>query len=105
MYFNNNVYNFHFQFGYKQQGKAAEEALNVFYYLTYEGAVNFDALPEEMRASTISQIKNFGQTPTQLFKKPHPKRQPITLPSSVYTHAEHLTPTIVRGNSFSCLLK
>lgn len=26
-------------FGYKQTGKAAEEALNVFYYLTYEGTV------------------------------------------------------------------
>ena len=29
-------------FGYKQQGKAAEEALNVYYYLTYEGAVDID---------------------------------------------------------------
>lgn len=26
-------------FGYKQQGPAAEEALNVFYYCTYEGGL------------------------------------------------------------------
>ena len=33
-------------FGYKQQGPAAEEALNVFYYCTYEGAVDLDAISE-----------------------------------------------------------
>ena len=36
-------------FGYKQRGKAAEEALNVYYYLTYEGAVEIDALEPAMR--------------------------------------------------------
>ena len=30
-------------FGYKQRGPAAVEALNVFYYLTYEGAVDLGA--------------------------------------------------------------
>ncbi len=29
-------------FGYKQRGRAAEAAANVFYYLTYEGAVELD---------------------------------------------------------------
>ena len=28
-------------FGYKQQGPAAVEALNVFYYCTYEGSTEF----------------------------------------------------------------
>lgn len=28
-------------FGYKQQGPAAEEALNVFYYCTYEGGLKW----------------------------------------------------------------
>lgn len=28
-------------FGYKQQGPAAEEALNVFYYCTYEGGLRW----------------------------------------------------------------
>ncbi|EFA78057.1 BEACH domain-containing protein [Heterostelium album PN500] len=68
-------------FGYRQQGKAAEDALNVFYYLTYEGAVNIDLIEDPIeKAATIAQINNFGQTPKQLFDKPHPKRQSI-LPS------------------------
>jgi hypothetical protein len=33
-------------FGYKQRGKAAEEAANVFYYLTYEGAVDLDEIDD-----------------------------------------------------------
>ncbi|XP_076450797.1 neurobeachin-like protein 1 [Babylonia areolata] len=62
-------------FGYKQKGPAAAEALNVFYYVTYEGAVDLDAIqdPRE-RASLEGMINNFGQTPTQLLKEPHPKR-------------------------------
>jgi hypothetical protein len=27
-------------------GKAAEDAINVFYYLTYEGTVALDAIPD-----------------------------------------------------------
>ncbi|EDV26958.1 uncharacterized protein TRIADDRAFT_22959 [Trichoplax adhaerens] len=62
-------------FGYKQKGKAAVEALNVFYYCTYEGAVDIDAIDDiTHRNATIGMIKNFGQTPTQLLKEPHPKR-------------------------------
>eukprot|EP00002_Diphylleia_rotans_P023924 TRINITY_DN4715_c0_g1_i2.p1 TRINITY_DN4715_c0_g1~~TRINITY_DN4715_c0_g1_i2.p1 ORF type:complete len:2872 (-),score=521.03 TRINITY_DN4715_c0_g1_i2:1126-9741(-) len=62
-------------FGYKQQGKAAEEAYNVFYYLTYENAVDMDSIDDPMRRDAIeSQIKNFGQTPRQIIKKPHPQR-------------------------------
>eukprot|EP00339_Tiarina_fusa_P026282 CAMPEP_0117073598 /NCGR_PEP_ID=MMETSP0472-20121206/51827_1 /TAXON_ID=693140 ORGANISM="Tiarina fusus, Strain LIS" /NCGR_SAMPLE_ID=MMETSP0472 /ASSEMBLY_ACC=CAM_ASM_000603 /LENGTH=570 /DNA_ID=CAMNT_0004798225 /DNA_START=1985 /DNA_END=3699 /DNA_ORIENTATION=+ len=67
-------------FGYKQQGNAAEEALNVFYFLTYEGSVDIDAIDDPIeKDSVIAQINNFGQTPKQLFKKPHPQRQ-ITSP-------------------------
>ena len=62
-------------FGYKQRGKPAEDSLNVFYYLTYEGAVDLDSIKDEaQRRATESQIDNFGQTPSQLLKKPHPKR-------------------------------
>lgn len=35
-------------FGYKQQGPEATRALNVFYYLTYEGAVNLNAIGDPM---------------------------------------------------------
>ena len=63
-------------FGYKQRGLEAEKALNLFVHLTYDGAVDIDAISDPiLKASTISQINNFGQTPSQLFTKPHPKRQ------------------------------
>jgi hypothetical protein len=31
-------------FGFKQKGKEAEDNLNLFYYLTYENAVNLDKI-------------------------------------------------------------
>ncbi|GBG27020.1 Guanine nucleotide-binding protein subunit beta-1 [Hondaea fermentalgiana] len=62
-------------FGCKQQGQAAIEADNLFYYLTYEGAVDLDKVqdPDE-RKSYEAQIYEFGQTPKQLFSEPHPTR-------------------------------
>ena len=36
-------------FGVKQQGRAAQEAYNVFYYLTYEGAVDLDEIEDPMQ--------------------------------------------------------
>ena len=65
-------------FGYKQQGEEAAKSLNVFHYLSYEGAVDMDKITDPVeKQSTISIIHNFGQTPKQLLKKPHPKRSPI----------------------------
>uniref|UniRef100_A0A8C2BMB0 Neurobeachin n=1 Tax=Cyprinus carpio TaxID=7962 RepID=A0A8C2BMB0_CYPCA len=74
-------------FGYKQQGPEAVRALNVFYYLTYEGAVNLSSISDPMirevsvfRSLTQtlpaveSQIRGFGQTPCQLLIEPHPPR-------------------------------
>ncbi|KAK8486708.1 hypothetical protein V6N11_069070 [Hibiscus sabdariffa] len=62
-------------FGYKQRGKAAEQAVNVFYHYTYEGNVDIDAITDPlMKASILAQINHFGQTPKQLFQKPHVKR-------------------------------
>ena len=63
-------------FGVKQKGKAAVKAQNVFYYLTYEDVVDVDAIDDELeRQATIDQINNFGSTPHQLFKHPHPQRR------------------------------
>ncbi|XP_034087270.1 lipopolysaccharide-responsive and beige-like anchor protein isoform X3 [Gymnodraco acuticeps] len=62
-------------FGYKQQGPEATRALNVFYYLTYEGAVNLSSITDPMlREAVESQIRSFGQTPCQLLIEPHPPR-------------------------------
>ncbi|CAJ1052502.1 lipopolysaccharide-responsive and beige-like anchor protein isoform X1 [Xyrichtys novacula] len=62
-------------FGYKQQGPEAIRALNVYYYLTYEGAVNLSSINDPMlREAVESQIRSFGQTPCQLLIEPHPPR-------------------------------
>ncbi|KAG9149666.1 hypothetical protein Leryth_017584 [Lithospermum erythrorhizon] len=62
-------------FGYKQRGKPAVEAANIFYYLTYEGAVDLETMEDELQRSAIEdQIANFGQTPIQIFRKKHPRR-------------------------------
>ncbi|KAK7166378.1 hypothetical protein R3I93_006216 [Phoxinus phoxinus] len=62
-------------FGYKQQGPEAIRALNVFYYLTYEGAVNLSSISDPMlREAVESQIRSFGQTPCQLLIEPHMPR-------------------------------
>jgi len=62
-------------FGYKQRGADAVKANNVFHPYTYEGEVDIDKIedPTERRA-ILSQIDEFGQTPLQLFTKPHPRR-------------------------------
>lgn len=53
------------------------QAANVFYYLTYEGAVDLDTMDDELQRSAIEdQIANFGQTPIQIFRKKHPRRGP-----------------------------
>ncbi|XP_076009798.1 neurobeachin-like protein 2 isoform X2 [Genypterus blacodes] len=62
-------------FGCKQRGEEAVEALNVFYYCTYEGAVDLDAIANETERKALEGIiSNFGQTPCQLLKEPHPTR-------------------------------
>ncbi|XP_066592633.1 neurobeachin isoform X4 [Prorops nasuta] len=62
-------------FGYKQKGPEAFRATNVFYYLTYEGSVELDQIVDPvMREAIENQIKNFGQTPSQLLMEPHPPR-------------------------------
>ncbi|KAL5564236.1 hypothetical protein UlMin_027400 [Ulmus minor] len=65
-------------FGYKQRGKEAILANNVFFYITYEGTVDIDKIldPVQQRA-TQDQIAYFGQTPSQLLTVPHMKRMPL----------------------------
>ncbi|XP_034937724.1 neurobeachin isoform X3 [Chelonus insularis] len=62
-------------FGYKQRGPEAVRATNVFYYLTYEGSVDLDTITDPVMKEAIeNQIRNFGQTPSQLLMEPHPPR-------------------------------
>ncbi|GLU00510.1 hypothetical protein SLE2022_178740 [Rubroshorea leprosula] len=65
-------------FGYKQRGKEAISANNIFFYITYEGTVDIDKItdPVQQRA-TQDQIAYFGQTPSQLLTVPHMKKMPL----------------------------
>ncbi|KAJ3036784.1 Neurobeachin-like protein 1 [Rhizophlyctis rosea] len=93
--------------GYKQTGEEAVKAVNVFYYLTYEGAIDIDSIADPVeRRSIEDQINNFGQTPSQLFKKPHVKRLPKsqwvrpTLFSEPAAHKSFLIQTKTKGLRF-----
>jgi len=76
-------------FGYKQKGPEAVRATNVFYYLTYEGAVDMDNNSDPvMKEAVENQIKSFGQTPSQLLLEPHPPR----------SSAMHLSPMMFNSS-------
>ncbi|KAG5488568.1 hypothetical protein JIQ42_00176 [Leishmania sp. Namibia] len=76
-------------FGYKQRGKDAIAALNVFNWHSYE------ELDRNREASSVDQqllvdsLDNIGQTPIQLFRRPHQPRlalewaDPLPLPTQV----------------------
>uniref|UniRef100_A0A3Q1F1J1 Neurobeachin-like protein 2 n=1 Tax=Acanthochromis polyacanthus TaxID=80966 RepID=A0A3Q1F1J1_9TELE len=93
-------------FGYKQRGEEAVDALNVFYYCTYEGAVDLDAIANENERKALEGIiSNFGQTPCQLLKEPHPTRMSAenaarrlarldTLPPNLFEQLQKLRPFV-----------
>ncbi|KAJ8004840.1 hypothetical protein DPEC_G00140480 [Dallia pectoralis] len=93
-------------FGFKQRGEEAVEALNVFYYCTYEGAVDLDAIANETERKALEGIiSNFGQTPCQLLKEPHPPRMSAqsasrrqsridTLPPNLFEQLDKLRPFV-----------
>jgi hypothetical protein len=65
-------------FGCKQKGEAAIEAVNLFHHLSYQGAKDVDAIDDPVeRLATIGIIHNFGQTPYQIFNRPHPQREDV----------------------------
>ncbi|KAI1328678.1 beige/BEACH domain-containing protein [Xylariaceae sp. FL0255] len=80
-------------FGCKQRGEAAIENLNVFHHLSYYGAKDLDQISDSQeRNATTSIIHNFGQTPHQVFARPHPARDssispPKRLDTSCYALA------------------
>jgi hypothetical protein len=65
-------------FGCKQRGEAAIESVNVFHHLSYSGAKDLDSIVDPVeRLATIGIIHNFGQTPYQVFSKPHQAREDV----------------------------
>merc|ERR1712048_589330 len=60
-------------------GIEAEKAFNKFYYLTYEGAIDIQSITDKEELRSIQmQINEFGQTPSQLFTKPHPAKYSVS---------------------------
>jgi WD40 repeat protein len=52
----------------------------VFYYLTYEGSVNLDAIEDPLTRKAVElQVHHFGQTPSQLLTRPHPRKLTLEL--------------------------
>ncbi|XP_046395262.1 neurobeachin isoform X2 [Ischnura elegans] len=75
-------------FGFKQRGPEAVRLTNVFYYLTYEGSVDLDSIADPvMREAIENQIRNFGQTPSQLLMEPHAQRGTLMQVSPTMFHA------------------
>ncbi|CAG9310107.1 unnamed protein product [Blepharisma stoltei] len=65
-------------FGYKQAGKSAVESLNVYFATTYEDNFNKimnNSQDQEFKETMKEQAIHFGQTPIQLFKRPHPAKK------------------------------
>ncbi|KAF7488154.1 Neurobeachin [Sarcoptes scabiei] len=77
-------------FGYKQRGPEAVRAVNVFYYLTYEGNIDLSSISDSsLREAIETQIRHFGQTPSQLTSDPHPPR----------SSALHVSPLMFSSNT------
>ena len=63
-------------FGFKQRGEAALESTNVFHHLSYSGSRDLESITDPLeKAATIGIIHNFGQTPQQIFSRPHERRE------------------------------
>ncbi|KAH9919489.1 beach-domain-containing protein [Epithele typhae] len=55
--------------------QADADSYNVFHPLSYEGAIDLDAITDDLeREATVGIIHNFGQTPRKIFATPHPPR-------------------------------
>ncbi|KAG0650396.1 Beige [Hyphodiscus hymeniophilus] len=80
-------------FGCKQRGEAAVESVNVFHHLSYHGAKDLDNISDPVeRLATIGIIHNFGQTPHQVFLRPHQGRENLSQkPRRLDTSAGSLT--------------
>jgi hypothetical protein len=91
--------------GVKQTGDEALAAHNLFYYLTYEDAVNIDVIEDPIdRQSIEDQVHYFGQTPSRLFKEAHPRRmtnssEPSLLVCCSETHFSTLSDTVAIFNN------
>lgn len=70
------IYYLIYHLGYKQQGQAAIDNVNLFHHLFYEGEVDIYTIDDPVKKKAIiGFINNFGQIAPQLFKKAHPVKK------------------------------
>jgi hypothetical protein len=63
--------------GYKQTGQASITAHNVFHYLSYENAIDINAIEDPIeREAAKGHVTHFGQSPSQLLTREHIPRLP-----------------------------
>lgn len=86
-------------FGAKQQGQAAVDAVNLFHGWMYEGAVDLEKMTDPLeKQAFIAFINNFGQVPSQIFKKPHPlKKASNNRPEFIFQNLGRLQPIVLTG--------
>ena len=62
-------------FGYKQRGKEAKKANNVFHHLTYFGPNDMSGIKGSEKEIIILHIDDFGKCPDQIFTRAHPHKK------------------------------
>ncbi|XP_022666072.1 uncharacterized protein LOC111252440 isoform X3 [Varroa destructor] len=84
-------------FGYKQQGRAAVDALNVFHPATYaHNAPPTDQMDSIALKAYRAMIKTYGQMPIQLFTQAHPNVNFSTVASTPSkTVGQRVLPTVI----------
>ncbi|GBG29688.1 GPI-anchored wall transfer protein 1 [Hondaea fermentalgiana] len=100
-------------FGNKQQGPEAVEAVNVYFHLMYEGAVDLDYLERvrpDLHRTVQRMVEEYGQSPPVLFDRPHSqrrKRLPMyrgisngDVPTAAKCNSAHWVQTLIRQPSF-----
>lgn len=78
-------------FGYKSRGPDAVEATNVFHPMSYAHSVDLEGIDSLLERQAAAQVvHNFGQTPAQLFMRPHVPRHPRHVPEPHHAGADFL---------------
>jgi len=91
-------------FGCAQQGPEAVKRHNVYFYLTYYGAVDVAAIEDsDKRHATELQIAHFGQCPTQLYRTAHPPR--ATLQTSLIMNLPTALVATLPSRTFHVLME
>ncbi|KAJ1347237.1 hypothetical protein KIN20_002254, partial [Parelaphostrongylus tenuis] len=73
-------------FGFKQSGRSAVDAINVFHPSTYSSTMNNIGLMDEVSQSALStMVRSYGQMPMQILRAPHqPHLSGFRMESEIY---------------------